>query len=97
MSERTARINCLRGLLRELGFFIPTGAREVIPAVWSLVEDADASHCRGWRYVCSPICSAPNNPTAFDSYLTGGVQIPLLGSPRLHTPIGVSRSYRATS
>jgi transposase len=42
MGERTARINCLRGLLRELGFFIPTGAREVIPAVWALVEDADA-------------------------------------------------------
>ncbi len=42
MSERTARINCLRGLLRELGFFIPTGARAVIPAVWALVEDAEA-------------------------------------------------------
>jgi transposase len=42
MSERTARINCLRGLLRELGFFIPTGARQVIPAVWALVEDAEA-------------------------------------------------------
>lgn len=42
MSERTARINCLRGLLRELGVFIPTGARQVVPAVWALVEDADA-------------------------------------------------------
>ena len=42
MSERTARINCLRGLLRELGVFIPAGARQVIPAVWALVEDADA-------------------------------------------------------
>jgi transposase len=31
MSERTARINCLRGLLRELGIFIPAGARQVIP------------------------------------------------------------------
>ena len=42
MSERNARINCLRGLLRELGVFIPTGARQVVPAVWALVEDADA-------------------------------------------------------
>jgi len=42
MSERTARINCLRGLLRELGVFIPTGARQVVPAVWALVEEADA-------------------------------------------------------
>src|SRR5258707_7151683 len=40
MTERTARLNALRGLLRELGVFIPMGAREVVPAVWSLIEDA---------------------------------------------------------
>jgi len=42
MAERTARLNTLRGLLRELGVFIPVGARQVVPAVWSLVEDADS-------------------------------------------------------
>jgi len=41
MTERTARINTLRGLLRELGIFIPVGARGVIPAVWAVLEDAD--------------------------------------------------------
>jgi transposase len=42
MKERTSRLNALRGLLRELGVFIPMGAREVVPAVWLLIEDADA-------------------------------------------------------
>ena len=42
MSERTARINTMRGLLRELGIFIPAGARQVVPSVWAIVEDADA-------------------------------------------------------
>jgi transposase len=42
MAERTAHLNTLRGLLREFGIFIPAGARQVVPAVWSLVEDADS-------------------------------------------------------
>jgi transposase len=42
LADRTARINTLRGLLRELGHFIPQGARHVIPAVWELIEDADS-------------------------------------------------------
>jgi transposase len=42
ITERTARLNALRGLLRELGVFIPVGADNVVPAVWALVEDADS-------------------------------------------------------
>jgi transposase len=42
MSERTARLNALRGLLRELGVFIPVGAENVVPALWALIEDADS-------------------------------------------------------
>jgi len=42
MGERTARLNCLRGLLRELGIFIPVGSEKVVPAVWALLEDADS-------------------------------------------------------
>jgi transposase len=42
MAQRTARLNALRGLLRELGVFIPVGAEQVVPAVWGLVEDADS-------------------------------------------------------
>jgi len=33
MATRTARLNPLRGLLRELGLAIPTGARQVVPHV----------------------------------------------------------------
>jgi transposase len=43
LGERTARINTLRGLLRERGFFIPLGARKVVPQVFALLEDADAN------------------------------------------------------
>jgi transposase len=42
MATRTARLNTLRGLLRELGFTIPVGARQVVPQVWALVSDADS-------------------------------------------------------
>jgi len=40
MHSRIARINMVRGLLRELGIFIPVGARLVVPTVLELVEDA---------------------------------------------------------
>jgi transposase len=42
MATRTARLNALRGLLRELGFSIPVGARRVVPQVTALVSDADS-------------------------------------------------------
>lgn len=43
MDDRADRPpQCLRGLLRELGTFIAVGARQVIPAVWALIEDADS-------------------------------------------------------
>jgi transposase len=42
LAERTAQINTLRGLLRELGFVIPVGARNVAPQAGALVEDADS-------------------------------------------------------
>ena len=42
MAARTARLNLLRGLLRELGITIPVGATRVVPAVWGVVGDADS-------------------------------------------------------
>jgi len=42
MATRTARLNTLRGLLRELGFSIPIGARQVLPHVGALVSDVDS-------------------------------------------------------
>jgi transposase len=41
MVTRTARINTLRGLLREFGFVLPMGSRQLVPGVLGLIEDAD--------------------------------------------------------
>jgi transposase len=41
-ATRTARLNTIRGLLRELGFSIPVGAKQVVPHVLALVSDAEA-------------------------------------------------------
>lgn len=51
MAARTARLNTLRGLLRELGFVIPLGARKVVPEVWALVSDAEAGLPEALRLV----------------------------------------------
>jgi transposase len=56
MAERTARLNALRGLLRELGVFIPVGAENVVPAVWALIEDADSEVPDALRSVFAEAC-----------------------------------------
>ena len=43
MATRTARINTARGILRELGIFVPVGAKRFISALPGLVEDADVA------------------------------------------------------
>ena len=42
VAARTARLNTIRGLLRELGVMVPAGARQVVPRVWELVSDAES-------------------------------------------------------
>lgn len=56
MLERTARLNALRGLLRELGVFIPVGSREVVPTVWGLIEDADSELPNALRAIFAEAC-----------------------------------------
>jgi len=56
VKERTARINALRGLLREQGFFIPVGVRQVVPAVWMLIEDADSELPGPLRGILAEAC-----------------------------------------
>ena len=56
MLERTARLNALRGLLRELGVFIPMGSREVVPAVWAVIEDADSNLPDALRSIFAEAC-----------------------------------------
>jgi transposase len=43
MATRTARINTMRGLLRELGWTIPLGAKKVVPSVIELLADPEAA------------------------------------------------------
>jgi transposase len=56
MGERTARLNALRGLLREQGLFIPLGADQVLPAVWAAIEDADSELAMPLRAVLAEAC-----------------------------------------
>lgn len=56
MAQRTARLNALRGLLREQGVFIRVGAAEVVPAVWALIEDADSELAMPLRAVFAEAC-----------------------------------------
>jgi transposase len=56
VKERTARINALRGLLREQGFFIPVGVRQVVPTVWMLIEDADSELPDPLRNILAEAC-----------------------------------------
>jgi transposase len=42
-AARTARINVVRGLLREQGLPVPVGARKVLARVAAILEDADAA------------------------------------------------------
>lgn len=56
MAQRTARLNALRGLLREQGVFIRVGAQEVVPAVWALIEDADSELALPLRTLFAEAC-----------------------------------------
>lgn len=55
--ERTARLNTLRGLLREQGFFIPLGAKHVLPAVLAIIEDADNDLAMPLRALLAEVCA----------------------------------------
>jgi transposase len=56
MRERTARINSVRGVLREFGIVIPTGSKRLVPNVRALVDDADAELPVPLRHVLVAAC-----------------------------------------
>ena len=56
IGARTAQVNTLRGLLREIGFFIPEGIKHVAPQVRLLVEDADSKLPDALRSTLSVTC-----------------------------------------
>jgi len=57
MATRIARMNTLRGLLREFGLTIPVGARHVIPGATELIEDAEVDLPEGLRDVFHQMCT----------------------------------------
>lgn len=56
ISSRTAQVNTLRGLLRELGVTIPMGIEKVLPQVRLLIEDADSAIPDALRPMISAAC-----------------------------------------
>lgn len=56
IGARTAQVNTLRGLLREIGLVIPVGVDKVVPTVRDLVEDADSTVPEGLRTMLALAC-----------------------------------------
>jgi transposase len=56
LAARTAHINTLRGLLRELGLVIPVGAEKVLPQVRALIGDPDSGIPEALRPVMAAAC-----------------------------------------
>jgi transposase len=56
LASRTAQVNTLRGLLRELGLLIPVGVENVLPGVRTLIADADSEIPDALRSVLATAC-----------------------------------------
>lgn len=57
LSTRTARINAIRGILRELGATIPLGTRKVTPAVLALLDDPGSPVPPGLQPALADACA----------------------------------------
>ena len=57
MRTRTARINTMRGILREFGLTIPVGARHAVERVRLCVEDGEVEIPSGIREMLNEICT----------------------------------------
>lgn len=57
LAERTARINAVRGLLREFGILIPLGAQHAVPSAWAQLEDAESDLPDPLRPALAEICT----------------------------------------
>jgi len=56
MQGRTATINTIRGLLRELGVFIPVGAKKVVPLVHGYIGDPESDCPDALRPLLTNMC-----------------------------------------
>ena len=57
IEARTARLNTIRGFLREQGLPIPPGARRVVPQALAWIEDAELSLPAPLRFALAEACS----------------------------------------
>ena len=57
LATRTARINTVRGLLREFGCTIPVGAHHVLTRTWDLLADADSGLPDALRPALAAACT----------------------------------------
>jgi len=57
LATRTARINTVRGLLREFGCTIPIGAHHVLAKTWDLLADADSGLPDALRPALAAACT----------------------------------------
>ena len=64
IASRTAAVNTLRGLLRELGFVIPQGVEKVIPQARAWIQDADSGIPDGLRSTIASACDEIEELTA---------------------------------
>jgi transposase len=56
LASRTARINTVRGILREFGLFIPTGSRRVVPQVREWIAEPDSQIPPPLRFALTDAC-----------------------------------------
>src|SRR5262245_42851539 len=56
LATRSARINTVRGLLREFGVVMPLGAKLVVPTVLAALEDADSGLPDVLRPALAAVC-----------------------------------------
>jgi transposase len=56
LGERTARVNSLRGLLRELGYAIPEGRKHVLPEAWEIIQDPNSGLPDALRSSFAAVC-----------------------------------------
>jgi transposase len=56
LGDRTRAINSLRGLLRELGFFIPEGRKHVLPDAWEIIQDPNRGLPEALKPSLSSLC-----------------------------------------
>jgi len=57
LAARTARLNTVRGLLREFGCTIPVGAHHVLPQAWHLLGDPDSGLPDALRPALAEACT----------------------------------------